>query len=756
MFSKMRMLLQLPVFDNQEKTRIARILHVILLTLLVASILTGIINLVEVNLEPAYVLLFGSVLVMVLLGVARRGYIRAASFITLLIFVGIETYILFQGAGIHDTAMMLYPCIAVMSSLLLDRRACAVLMVLCGLSVGAVIYGEMNGFIVTEFSALTSIYDFFTISIILAITAVTTRILSDDLARNVARAISNERVLAEINRQLERQAEELAASGRFTNDIMAATPGSVYIYDLVAGQITFVNRNIVDLLGYTPDEIQAIGDDLFAKLIHPDDFQHVPSLLERWATASDEDILTAQYRMKTASGEWRWLTARDKVFNRNQDGSVEQIIGIVYDITDSKWVEESIKQYSARLEILHEIDQAILGVQSPQAIAQAVLNRIQDLLPCKRASVSIFDYQTGQAIVLAVHVNGETQLGKGVKIKLEEFGIDENLRQGEISSNEDLQELPEISPVRQRLLLEGIRSIVNIPLTVREELIGTLNLGADRPQAFGEEQIEVARELADVLAVAVQQARLHEQVQHHAEELEERVAERTAELEAKNRELETFTYSVSHDLKAPLRGIDGYNRLLLESYSDQLDEEGQNFLDLIRRATDQMNQLIDDLLAYSRLERRTLVKGKVYIPGLLDAILAERKVECDDRHVELVIDVPYQYAIAEAEGLTQALRNLLDNALKFTRQVSNPSIEIGGRETDTAYQLWVRDNGIGFDPKHHDRIFEIFQRLHHVEDYPGTGVGLALVRKVVQRMGGHVWAESAPGGGATFYLEIPK
>ncbi|MDP1682377.1 MAG: PAS domain S-box protein, partial [Burkholderiales bacterium] len=237
--------------------------------------------------------------------------------------------------------------------------------------------------------------------------------------------------------------------------------------------------------------------------------------------------------------------------------------------------------------------------------------------------------------------------------------------------------------------------------------------------------------------------------------LEQRVTERTAQLQAVNKELETFAYSVSHDLKAPLRGIDGYSQLLLETHAAELDEEGRTFLANIRHGAWQMARLIEDLLAYSRIERRVLQTDQVDLPRLLQMTIAERAEEIAARGVTMKVDIPPQAVTADRDGLAMALRNLLDNALKFTRDALHPTIEIGIRREAHSCILWMRDNGIGFDMRFHERIFEIFQRLQLVEDFPGTGIGLAIVRRALQRMGGRTWAESTPGQGATFYLELP-
>jgi PAS domain S-box-containing protein len=223
-----------------------------------------------------------------------------------------------------------------------------------------------------------------------------------------------------------------------------------------------------------------------------------------------------------------------------------------------------------------------------------------------------------------------------------------------------------------------------------------------------------------------------------------------------NKELETFTYSVSHDLKAPLRGIDGYSNLLQELYYAELNDEAKTFVNNIRNGTQQMNQIIEDLLLYSRLDRSLIKKTSARIDIFINHIIDLYQKELSDFHFNVDNKLPNIAVVADLDGLSIAFRNIFENAIKFTKSVKNPKIIIDFEEDDNFWHILVHDNGIGFDMKYYDKVFQIFQRLHRVEDYPGTGIGLAMVQKAMQRMDGHVWATSELGKGATFYLEIPK
>ncbi|NMG02692.1 sensor histidine kinase [Azoarcus taiwanensis] len=238
-------------------------------------------------------------------------------------------------------------------------------------------------------------------------------------------------------------------------------------------------------------------------------------------------------------------------------------------------------------------------------------------------------------------------------------------------------------------------------------------------------------------------------------DLEARVAERTAELEAVNRELEAFSYSVSHDLKAPLRGIDGYARILLDEYGERLDDEGRRLLGNVCRGVAQMHRLIGDMLAYSRLERQVLAPCAVELQPLAEEVLSAIDEGGLPEAARLSIDMGGLEVRADRNGLAIVLRNLLANALKFHAPGQVPVVHVSAQREGQAVRIEVCDEGIGFDMKYHERIFDIFQRLNRVEDYPGTGVGLALVKRAVARMGGRVFVNSVPGEGTCFTVELP-
>ncbi len=266
---------------------------------------------------------------------------------------------------------------------------------------------------------------------------------------------------------------------------------------------------------------------------------------------------------------------------------------------------------------------------------------------------------------------------------------------------------------------------------------------------------EVHSRTADLEREMAERARAEQEVRRMNGDLERRVAERTAQLEVSNKELDAFCYSVSHDLRAPLRAIAGFSRILLDEHLAVLPDKGQKYLRRVHENTRQMGQLVDDLLAFSRLSRQPIRTEPVDPAALVRQCLEGLRGEHEGRHVEIVLgNLPP--CAADPALLRQVWMNLLSNALKYTRRRNPAQLEIGCRRDDLAgaRAYYVKDNGAGFDMAYAHNLFGVFQRLHLAEDYEGTGVGLAIVQRIIGRHGGRVWAEAAPERGATFYFTL--
>jgi len=308
-----------------------------------------------------------------------------------------------------------------------------------------------------------------------------------------------------------------------------------------------------------------------------------------------------------------------------------------------------------------------------------------------------------------------------------------------------------------------IRRHISLPILFQGEVIGLFQV-ANKESDYTEADIRsldsIAGHIAPILAARLQRDREERKRQRAAEEvsrlnaeLERRVVQRTAELEAKNKELEAFTYSVSHDLRAPLRHMDGFARLLHEECSGQLDETAGHYLDRIQQGSRQMGRLVDDLLDLARVGRQDLRRQATGLNSLVEEVLRDLAPEVKDRNIEWrVARLPF--VDGDPHLLKQVFMNLISNAIKFTRPRQQAVIEIGQIAKDGRVAVYVRDNGIGFSMKYADKLFKVFQRLHRPEDFEGTGVGLATVQRIIHKHGGQVWAEGQLDKGATFYFAL--
>jgi PAS domain S-box-containing protein len=519
-------------------------------------------------------------------------------------------------------------------------------------------------------------------------------------------------------------------------------------YDLICesdreGRFLYVSPNFRDVLGYEPTQL---AGRTYVELLHPDDREHL--VQERGHDAVPP--AHAVYRFLHHSGEWRWFESTSKIF-RTATGET-RVVTVSRDITERKWAEQRIERLNRVVRAIRDIDRLITREKDRGRLLRQACEILVRVSNYHLVWIGLVDL-AGEQITPVASAGGDASALEQWVIAIEGAVGQRDPAWVAFSSGR-----PHIVREAGRWRLpagdgsNGHRSSVVIPLQSGDDRFGVLSVSAYQ-EAFDEEEVELLVEVAGDIAFALAVSAMDAELRIYHDHLEELVQERTTELAAANRELEAFCYSVSHDLRAPLRSIDGFSQMLLEDYGDRLERDGREHLNRVRAASQRMAILIDDLLELSRLTRSELCREPVELSTLVATIAGDLRETQPDRNVRFVI----------AENVTdngdqQLLRvmfeNLLGNAWKFTSKHAHACIEFGATRNGEETVYFVRDDGAGFDMAYADKLFGAFQRLHGASEFDGTGIGLATVQRIIQRHGGRIWAEGEVEKGATFYFTL--
>jgi PAS domain S-box-containing protein len=540
----------------------------------------------------------------------------------------------------------------------------------------------------------------------------------------------------------------------------------IWLLDLRTMKFNYISPSVERLRGYTVEEVLA---QPMEEVMTPESLAMVQTMIaKRTRSYLSGDPLARmqiqQIEQPCKDGSTVWTEAVSTMIGNIDTGL--QILGVSRNVSDRRRAEAEAHQRAEHLMLINEIVKQVASVLDLDAVLTRAARLIHEKFNYHHVGIFLIDNEQDDLVMRAragsfdrlFPLEHHIRLGDGMVGWVGQHG--KTLLAGDVTHDERYVNFyPDRLPTRAEL---------DVPIRSGDEILGVLDVQSPQVNAFDASDTLVIETLADELAVAIQNARLYDsllqelierkraeaQVRQLTEELEQRVIERTAQLEATNKELETFAYSVSHDLRAPLRAIHGFSRMLADEYANVLDPHGQGLLRRVQEAAQRMGELIDDLLKLSRLTRSQMRISHVDLSALAHQVAEEISQQDPIRQVEWQI-MDGLYASGDEGLLRVALENLIGNAWKFTGPNPNARIEVGSvLMEDGSAAYYVRDNGVGFDMAYANKLFGAFQRLHLPEEFPGSGIGLATVQRIIHRHGGHIWPEAVPGQGATFYFTI--
>jgi PAS domain S-box-containing protein len=591
----------------------------------------------------------------------------------------------------------------------------------------------------------------------------------------IAKPIQREEVLARVRvqfeliasrteleqRVMERTAQLTASEERFRS-LVGNIAGVVYRCALDEHwTMEFISEAVRTLSGYPASDFINNRVRSYASIIHQDDRAMVEQDVRK-AVELFKPFVT-EYRVVDANEETHWVYEKGQAIY-DKVGIPQWLDGVIFDITDRKHAEQDLTWELQVNKALAELANALLDTgQSIKDVADKVLASAQRLTDSQHGFVSEIDGTTGDNVGHTL----TSMMGKACQITGPQqrivFPRDDDgkypklwghtLNTGEPFFTNTPGEHSQFSGTPSGHV--PLARFLSVPAKYGKEVLGQISL-ANPASDYIARHAEAVQRLADLYALAILHHRNAEALHQLNTELDRRVLDRTAQLEAANKELEAFAYSVSHDLRAPLRHIDGFIEMLRKNAGTALDEQGRHYMEIISDSANKMGLLIDDLLSFSRMGRQAMAFQQVDLRELIGGVIQDLAPDTTGRTIDWRIgDLPAVQG--DASMLRIALGNLIANAVKFTRPRQAAHIEIGsqpGQNADTV--IFVRDNGVGFDMKYAHKLFGVFQRLHRANEFEGTGIGLAIVRRVIARHGGRTWAEGELDQGAVFYFSLPQ
>jgi PAS domain S-box-containing protein len=432
---------------------------------------------------------------------------------------------------------------------------------------------------------------------------------------------------------------------------------------------------------------------------------------------------------------------------RNVAGEPVLMVNIARDISERQASREELSRQLQRLQVLYDLSSALTETLRTDDIARTTYQQIEKVIPVDAFFIDLYDEEKKEVhpIYGVDIVNGkraEVPVGHG-PVSLENSPVTAKVissRKPMLQSKHspELQEISDQSSGRQ-----AASSLMMVPMVSKQRTIGVLSVHSYEPEVYSNDHLTLLQSIAHVTGIAIEKAQLYQET-----------IEKSREIEARNKELDDFTYVVSHDLKEPLISVEGYAKMIRHEYQQLFDAGGREYLQAIVDSCSHMKRLIDDLLLLSRISKLSEKRVQVDLAQLINDVLEELRFSVRERKAEIIVQEGLPNVVTVDTHLRIVFRNLIANALKFSDK-SNPRIEIGADVAAEATTLFVRDNGIGIDRTHFDKIFLIFQRLHKKDEYEGVGAGLTIVKKIIESQGGRIWVDSTVGQGSTFFFTIP-